>query len=237
MTKLQVSDAIFRSFPDVVLGVVAFQKIDNAGERAEVMDALRLEEARIRTQFAQGAINDHPQIAPWREAYRKFGAKPKDYASSIENLVRRAVKGHTIPHINLLVDLYNTISLRHIVPLGGEDIDKIEGDVELTFATEHEAPVRLLGEAEERAPRPGEVIYKDRIGAICRRWNWKEADRTKFTEQTTRGFLVVEALPPVERRLVEQAVDELSVLIETYCGGQIRTGIVDGAHPSVLLHE
>jgi len=166
-----------------------------------------------------------------------FGAKPKDYPSSIENLIRRVRKGHHVPHINLLVDLYNTISLRYIVPVGGEDIDKIEGDVELTFATDHEAPVRLLGESEERPPRPGEVIYKDSISTICRRWNWKEADRTKFSEQTTNGFLVIEGLPPVDRPLVERAIDELSALIATYCGGRVSTGIVNSGNLIMILRE
>jgi DNA/RNA-binding domain of Phe-tRNA-synthetase-like protein len=147
------------------------------------------------------------------------------------------VKGHHLPHINLLVDLYNMISLRQVVPIGGEDIDKIEGDVELTFATEDEAPVRLLGESEERPPRPGEVIYKDNNSAICRRWNWKQADRTKFTDQTSNGFLVIEGLPPVDRQLVEHAIDELSTLMQTYCGGQITTGIVNGGNRAMRLHE
>ena len=81
-------------------------------------------------------ISEHPHIAPWREAYRQFGAKPKEHPSSIENLVRRVLKGWTVPHVNPLVDLYNTISLRHLVPVGGEDLDRVEGDVLLTFATD-----------------------------------------------------------------------------------------------------
>src|SRR5262245_14972227 len=184
MTNLLVSDEIFRAFPEAILGIVIAQDIDNKGENAEVMNSLRAEEAQIPGRFANVAVNDHPNIAPWREAYRKFGAKPKDYPSSIENLVRRVLKGHQLPHINLLVDIYNSVSLRHIVPAGGEDLDKIEGDIELTFASDNEPPVKLLGEPEARSPKPGEVIYKDRISAICRRWNWKEADRTKFTEET-----------------------------------------------------
>jgi len=152
-------------------------------------------------------------------------------------LIRRVVKGYQLPHINLLVDLYNMISLRHIVPVGGEDIDRMEGDVELTFATEHEASVRLLGETEERSPRPGEVIYKDKISAICRRWNWKEADRTKLTEHTNQGFLIVEGLPPVDSTLVEKAIDELSVLVERYCGGQVGKGIVHSGNPTMILSK
>jgi DNA/RNA-binding domain of Phe-tRNA-synthetase-like protein len=235
MAKLCISDPIFQTFPDVLIGVVVFQGVENKGANPEIIALLGEEEAAITRRFAGISISDHPQIAPWREAYRKFGAKPKDHQSSIENLVRRVTKGHHVTHINLVVDIYNTVSLRYIVPVGGEDLDRIVGDVELTFATEHEPPVRLLGEQEERSPKPGEVIYKDQIGAICRRWNWKEADRTKFTEETRNGILIVEGLPPVERRIVQQVIDELTSLVSMYCGGTVRNEILSASTPEMLL--
>ncbi len=227
MTALSVADEIFEKFPDVVLGLVVVHGIDNSGEHGEVRAQLRQAEAQVLERFAGAQVSEHPQIAPWREAYRAFGAKPKDNPSSIENLLRRALKGQQLPHINTLVDIYNTISLRYVVPAGGEDLDAIVGDVRLTFAGADEPPVRLLGEAEVRAPKPGEVIYTDDVGAICRRWNWKEADRTKLTEATTRAVLVIEGLPPVGRALVEQASGELAELIRTHCGGNVVVSIID----------
>jgi DNA/RNA-binding domain of Phe-tRNA-synthetase-like protein len=235
MTILAVSPEIFDIFPGTLLGVVTFENIDNHGSHAEVMSTLREEEMRIAEKFVGNVVQDHPQIAVWRETYRKFGAKPKDYPSSIENLVRRVVKGHPVPHINLVVDLYNLISLRYLVPAGGEDLDCIQGDVELCFAGQAEAPVRMLGEDEEHPPKPGEVIYKDRISAICRRWNWKEAERTKYSEDSSSGFLVIEGLPPVDRPLVEKAIDDLSALLVKYCGGKVKTGFVDVHNPSLVL--
>jgi DNA/RNA-binding domain of Phe-tRNA-synthetase-like protein len=235
VTKLRVADEIFRTFPDALVGIVAFSGVDNAGESAEVTAALRDEEDRAARAFAGVLIPDHPRIAPWRAAYRAFGAKPKDHPSSIENLVRRVARGGRLPHISKLVDLYNAVSLRHVVPVGGEDLDAIEGDVELAFAGEAEPPVRLLGEPEARPPKKGEVIYRDRVGAICRRWNWKEADRTKLTETTTRGLLVIEGLPPVDRALVDKASRELAALVEKHCGGRVRVAIVDRENPETGL--
>jgi DNA/RNA-binding domain of Phe-tRNA-synthetase-like protein len=189
----------------------------------------------VAAELAGAQLAAHPHIAPWREAYRKFGAKPKDYPSSIENLVRRALKGQPLPRINTLVDIYNTISLRLLVPVGGEDLDTLAGDLLLTVAGDHEAPVRLLGEREERPPRPGEVIYKDDIGAICRRWNWKEADRSKLTEATRCAILVIEGLPPVGRPVIERAARELAELVGAHCGGAVRAALLDARQPSVEL--
>ena len=233
--KFVITDTIFDDFPELVLGVVILHDIDNSQNRTEITEMLRQAETALLGKFGGTPVIEHPFIAIWREAYRKFGAKPKDYPSSVENLTRRVLNGATIGHINNLVSLYNTISLRHILPVGGEDLDKIVGDVLLTRAGYDEPAVFLLGEKEARPPRAGEIIYKDEVGAICRRWNWKEADRTKLTQETKNAFLVIEALPPVTRDTVETAVRELADLVKQYCGGTISTAFLDKDNREIKL--
>jgi DNA/RNA-binding domain of Phe-tRNA-synthetase-like protein len=133
------------------------------------------------------------------------------------------------------VDLYNVISLTHLLPVGGEDLDTVEGDIVLTRASSSEPPVKLLGEGEERAPKPGEVIYKDNRGAICRRWNWKEADRTKLTEGTRNAVLVLEALPPILVSELSEAARDLERLVLEHCGGQARVESLDRQRPAVVF--
>ena len=145
------------------------------------------------------------------------------------------LNGATIGHINNLVSLYNTISLKHILPVGGEDLDKITGDILLTRAGNDEPAVFLLGAKEARAPREGEIIYKDEVGTICRRWNWKEADRTKLTQETKKAFLVIETLPPVTRDTLETAIRELADLVKQYCGGMVSTAILDKDNREITL--
>lgn len=232
---LKIIPEIFKLYPNVILGVVIAHNIDNRGSSDEVTALLRDAERDALENLGDRPITEHPCIAPWREAYRKFGAKPKKYPSSIENLVRRISKGDEIRHINKLVDVYNVISLRHLVPVGGEDIDKIEGDILLAIAGENESPVILLGEKEARPPYPNEVIYKDDVETICRRWNWKEVDRTKLTEETRNAFIVIEGLPPVGRDKIQKAIDELAGLVRKYCGGEVTTAILDKTNPQVKL--
>lgn len=232
---LRITPELFEKFPETRLSVVIAHGINNQGQHSEVLEMLRLEQIKLTERLGTGPITEHPHIAPWREAYKVFGAKPKDHPSSIENLVRRVSKGHTLPHINTVVDVYNTVSLRHLVPVGGEDLDTLQGDVLLTLAGENEAPVILLGEKEARPPYPGEVIYKDDIGSICRRWNWKEADRSKLTEQTKNLFLVIETLPPVSQDVLKQATNELATLVRTYCGGEVKGVFLDSTSPQTQL--
>ena len=235
MAVLRAAAAIFEAFPEALIGVAAFEGVRNDGDDPEVGALLERESAGVASRLGAAPVAEHPRVAAWREAYRRFGAKPKDHPSSIENLLRRVAKSGPPRRVSPLVDLYNAVSLRHLLPVGGEDLDAVSGDVELRFAGASEPAVRLLGEPEARPPKEGEVIYADALGALCRRWNWKEADRTKLTEKTTRGFLVIEALPPAGRAELDTALEDLAALVTKHCGGRVRTGVLDCENRSMAL--
>lgn len=233
--RFLIADSIFEQHPDLMIGIVVARDIDNSTDNHEISDLLRAAEAALPEKIGDLPASQHPQIAPWREAYRKFGAKPKKYPSSIENLTKRVLKGASLSHINNLVALYNVVSLTHVVPVGGEDLDTIEGDIQLTVATTDEAAVRLLGERQPRPPYADEIIYKDDVGTICRRWNWKEADRTKLTHDTKNAFLVIEAIPPISRDVLKAAVSDLAESVDRYCGGEVSTTMLDRSHSACSL--
>ncbi|MGE5334384.1 MAG: B3/4 domain-containing protein [Nitrososphaerota archaeon] len=162
-------------------------------------------------------IATHPAIAPWRDAYRRFGVKPSKYRSSVESLVRSAL-AQSVHTVNPLVDLYNAVSLAHLLPCGGEDLDATQGDIFLTRADGGEQ-FTPLGTTQEQPARAGEVIYRDALGALCRCWNWREAERTKLTSVTRNAFLCIEALQPMTERHVRAACEELASHIRTTLGG------------------
>jgi DNA/RNA-binding domain of Phe-tRNA-synthetase-like protein len=92
-----------------------------------------------------------------------------------------------------------------------------------------------LGDKEPRTPHEGEVFYKDDAGAICRRWNWREAERTKLTERTKNAVLVLEGLPPVTRADIETATKELAELVARHCGGECAHQVLDASSPAMEI--
>jgi DNA/RNA-binding domain of Phe-tRNA-synthetase-like protein len=247
--NLAVEEEVWTLFPAALVGVVVVRGCDNAGEPAAVAAALRLAEAAARATFggAGGAgggggggqrLGEEPRIACWREAYRRFGGSPSKNPSSVESLLRRVVgRGDSLRPINPLVDLYNAVSLERVLPAGGEDLAAVRGDVALCRAGDSEPPVRLLGDAEARPPHPGEVIYRDEVSALCRRWNWKEAERTKLTAATRDAVLVMEALPPAGRGDLAAAIEDLAARVRHHCGGEVRTAILDAGHRAMTLTD
>lgn len=204
-------------FPGAQIGVVVARGMDNTRNTDACAMLLRDAMAEAARRIGEADMATHPAVAPWRDAYRAFGIKPAKQRSSIENLLRSAVAG-TLRSINPLVDLYNTVSLRHLLPCGGEDLRAIRGDIRLTRAIGGEAFVPL-GSATPQPPQSGEVIYRDDAGVICRAWNWREAERTKLTEQTTDAFLCIEALPPTDAPALAAACTALAALVTDHLGG------------------
>lgn len=224
--ELIIQPRIFKTFPDLIIGVVMANNLNNQGKSEEINKLLRAVESNLPQEFINlEAPSKHPKIISWRQAYKKFGSNPQDYRSSIEALSRRVLKGGQIQHINKLVDLYNYISLKYLVPVGGEDLNSVKGDIILDFAIGNESFIRLGG-TENEPPKAGEVIYKDDAGVICRRWNWREAERTKLTERTTSAILVIEGLAPLNKELISQATEDLGDLIKQYCGGEVNYKII-----------
>ncbi|HKX24025.1 MAG TPA: phenylalanine--tRNA ligase beta subunit-related protein [Candidatus Saccharimonadales bacterium] len=231
--KLSVNPQLFIDFDNPRIAVTVVKDTNNRADISAFTPELAALTSKLQADYGDAVLSQLPKIATWREAYRKFGVKAKDYPSSIEALYKRVTRGGSVGGINPLVDIYNYISLKHMLPAGGEDTDKMRGDLSLTYAAADENPVAVLGKDEAQAPTEGEVIYKDDEGTICRRWNWREVARTILTEDTTNCILVLEALNPVTDEELKQAQQELGELVQKYCGGSVEYFVLDKDNPSI----
>ena len=124
--KFKIDDKIFEQYPTLNIGIVIAKGIDNSGESPDVLSMLAEQSSSIKSQYDLETLKDVPKINAWREAYSAFGAKPKKYTCSVENLYRMILEGINMRHINKIVDIYNYISLKHMMPVGGDDIDKVD---------------------------------------------------------------------------------------------------------------
>ncbi|MEV4459692.1 phenylalanine--tRNA ligase beta subunit-related protein [Microbispora sp. NPDC049633] len=153
---------------------------------------------------AEAVPLDDPRIEAWRNAYRAFGAKPQRTRPSVDALVRRM----PLPEINLVVDAYNTVSVRHGLPIGGEDLGRYQGAARLVRAAGDEPSEEALGD-----PEIGEVVWRDDAGVTCRRWNWRQCVRTRITEDTVDALFLLERLEPLSPDALRAAGDDLTGML------------------------
>lgn len=229
---LTIEPKIFEQFPSLRVGVVVVEGADNGTHQPEIMKLLRAAEREADARYGGSVTGEMPEIACWRRAYKAFGAN--DYRSSVEALLRRALKGDALPDINPLVNLYNALSLKYRIPFGGEDLDKVQGNIVLGYAQGYE-PCVLIGETENRPPKPGEIVYKDDAGVLCRRWNWREADRTKLGATTTRAILVCEDLWSGSDEVTNRACEEALALVRNYLGARGQVEVLSSLNRTIIL--
>ncbi|MFF5276773.1 B3/4 domain-containing protein [Streptomyces sp. NPDC000133] len=217
---LTVSDDVRTLAPGFTYLAVEARGLVN-GESNEDSSAL-LDDAtrRLVARLDGRTPHEDPHVAAWRDAYTAFGAKPSRTRNSAEALARRALTDAGLPRINVLVDLYNAISVAHLIPVGGEDTDRIKGAMRLVRSTGQE-PFRTVAGGEEAVehPEPGEVVWRDDEGVTCRRWNWRQGVRTRLTEESVNALFLLEALAPMPIGELEAAGTELAESLEKLSPG------------------
>jgi DNA/RNA-binding domain of Phe-tRNA-synthetase-like protein len=171
----------------------------------------------------------------WRAAYGGFGAKPRRTPSSVEALARRMQAGGQLPTISAVVDLYNALSVRFAIPIGGENVAAYVGDPLLKRATGQETfdTVKDGAPCLETVPA-GEVVWPDERGVTCRRWNWRQGLRTRIDATTTSMWFVLERLEPLPIAALLEAGDLLAATLRKLSpGAAITRTIIDrcGAAP------
>ncbi|SCZ79448.1 B3/B4 domain-containing protein [Acidaminobacter hydrogenoformans] len=238
MSKFIIENQFWEVFPEAEIAVVLAKGINNTKAHAEPMraelDGLLEKGSEEAQKFLTAEVfSDNKVIAVWRKAYQQFKTK-KGVRCSIEALLKRIDKGTGVGPINPLVDIYNSVSLTYGLPCGGEDIDTFVGDLLLTKAVGDEH-FMALGDADFDNALPGEIIYKDGEGAVCRCWNWRDGQRTMLTEETVNAFLIIESVDPSRKEDLEAAANALAALTQKYLGGSAEVHLMDSAYWEIVL--
>ncbi|MFN8155995.1 MAG: phenylalanine--tRNA ligase beta subunit-related protein [Candidatus Nanopelagicales bacterium] len=210
-----VDEAVLALRPDyrALLIVVTGVRGGPSDERSDA--ALRRAEESVRARLDGAEPESLPEIAAWREAFLGFGVKPRVARSSVEALVRRIDAG--LPRVNRLTDLYNAVSVEHLVPVGGENLAAYAGPPRLVRAVGDETFDTVAdGEPVVVTADPGEVVWRDDLGVTCRRWNWRQCVRTRLGAETSDVLLIVDGLDPLTDDALRAAGD---VLVEALTAG------------------
>lgn len=206
-----IDDAVLGRWPDYRVILVAADVVDTAA-LAITAERLHAEAHDAARSMDAGAVDDH--TARWHQAYRDFGIKPRVARPSVDALIRRAASDKGVPRINVLVDLYNAISILHRVPIGGEDLHHYQGVAQLTLARGDELfHTSTDGEATLDHPDPGEPVWIDDEGVTCRRWNWRQTTRTAIHPETAGVGFIIDSLDAPDHLGAARAAEQLAALV------------------------
>ena len=205
-----VDAAVFDLRPDYRAVLLAADSLRGGPSDEASEHVLAAAEVTTRQHLDGQMPEQLPHLAAWREAYRAFGAKPQRTRPSVEALLRR-LDPAGLPRIDRITDVYNAVSIAHLLPIGGEDRDAYAGPPRLVRAAGTEPfDTTAGGEPVVEHPAAGEVVWRDDAGVTCRRWNWRQALRTRITTATTSAVFILDALDPLDDEAAHAAADALT---------------------------
>jgi DNA/RNA-binding domain of Phe-tRNA-synthetase-like protein len=232
-----IEEDVFRMFPQFCRGIVAVAGIDNSRPCPEI-ERLLQEQAEKMRQDPAIDVASHPRLLAWKEAYRQFGSNPNKFTPSIVFLAKQVKSGKPVRSISPAVDAFNAISIKYLIPCGGDDMNAVEDDVTLGRAASDETFAPIFKPEEIEHPDPGEVIYVNRRTkrVLCRRWNWRNADFSKIAPETKNVAINVDGMmPAISRQEIEQAAEELGQLLHRCCGGSVSIRYLDAENREAEL--
>lgn len=233
-----VDAPIFTRFPGLTIVAVAARGIDPiaANPAAEARWSTAWE-ATAASAAALGNAQSHPRVAPWRAAFRQMGLAPRDFRSSIENLMRRALRGGEPFRINPLVDAYNALSLQHAIPIGCFDAERIQqlgGALVVRESRDGDTFHTLRTDAPEAIP-PGEVSWACGNVLTTRHFVWRQSEDSAISDASRSVLLVAEVLGEVGHDAAVALRDDLQAMLRDDFGVSASSALIDAEHPAVDL--
>lgn len=173
----------------------------------------------------------HPRIALYRDALKAAAnMSAKKYPQSHESLVKRVLKEKQAPRISPVVDLYNSVSIEHIVTAGAFDLDELKkqpeaalalrvGQVDKDSFVPLDAPFAVPTKVDAK-----EILYAQGSTVLTRHLAWRQSAQALVTEASRNVVFVSEVLHTDD----SGAPSELAKAV----AGSLQKGLEDYFHVS-----
>ena len=233
MVEIRIQEDIFREHPSFRRGIVVAKNVNNSGP-SRTLEA-KLEEAVADAPKHPIDIKSDPRTTVWNEAHRQFKSNPNKYPPAHCALLKRVQKpGIRIPFINKIVAIMNINSIRDVIPVGGDDIMRARGNLELRYADGNETFTPLGNPDVKEQPVPGEVIYvvTESNEVMCRRWNWRNGHATRIAEDTRIIVMNIDGLGEDSEARSTATRDRVAQMLEVYCQAEVTTALLTASQPA-----
>jgi DNA/RNA-binding domain of Phe-tRNA-synthetase-like protein len=185
-------------------------------------DALRDEFVRaVLADLSAEKIKNDPVLAGFRRLHEAVGRSNRKNVASPENLLNMLLRQRALPRVNLLVDIYNVVSIKSRLALGAHDLARVVGNIHLRLTTGSEG-FWPIGAPAPKAVEAGEYAYVDDENDIICRLEVRQVEKTKVTLETSECFYIVQGNAATDEAHLKAATEELLQLTKRFCGGEAR---------------
>lgn len=180
-------------------------------------------EARLIQNFQEdlNRLNEkvlsHKQVTKWSEAFVKLGLNTKEMLPSHIALLKRVLKTKQLMRINMLVDLYNIVSIKNTIPIGGHDLAEIQSvEIMKTKGGEH---FSQINSTETEMIASGEIAYMegDSNEVLTRHLVWRQSNKSRITDRTRTMLVPIDDLMGINSsEQLEDIAEEFLALLSNF---------------------
>ena len=233
MPEIRINKKIFEQYPTFRRGIVVARNIDNQKPSRELEDILNNAVSTAALQPVD--LKTDPRTLTWNDAHRQFGSNPNKFLPAHCALLKRVQKpGVQLPLINKVVAIMNINSIRDVIPVGGDDVLRAAGSLELRYADGSESFTPLGNPDAKEQPVPGEVIYvvSESKEVMCRRWNWRNGHKTRIAEDTQVIVMNIDGLGEDSEARSIATRERVAQMLEAYCQADVTRTLLSPDQPT-----
>lgn len=232
---VRIEDQVLEKYPEAQIAYLVAKVSVNKNEPFVEGLKVGLKETIKSQGIDANNFLNHSNIFIWRKIYEKdFHVNVKNYASSVEALLARVLKGKKLWDICNIVDLYNCCSIAHLLPMGGYDLSKVSGDITIRFGHEQDRFLGL-GEREPSRVKSDHVVYADANKVLCWLWNYKDSAETCIDMNTKEVVFFIDSAQESTHQSLQKALQALMANLEKINCSPVVHGILNRTSPVGVL--
>jgi len=201
----------------VCIGLISGVTVQKENEQLRELKKAVYEE--VRRKYSIEALKDDLTVRAYRDFYWRLDIDPTKTRPSGEALLRRVLHGDDLPNICTVVDAYNLVSMKTIVPISGFNRDRLAPPFQIRFARNDEI-FTGIGISAPMFLTTKMLVLVDRK-QILSIYPYRDCDYTKITMETRNAMIIGYGAPRIAQKQLTNAVETTLSFIKQVSGGEI----------------
>lgn len=215
--ELRVSEDVRKEYPDLHLAYLEIRGMKIGTGNDKVTNIIKDESQKLLGALTLDTVKDREDFRAYRDFFWRIGVDPTKTRPAAEALVRRILKGASLPRINDFVDAYNIVSAKFGVPIAAFDLGTIEDEILLRMS---KAGENFLGIGMQipKTLLAGVPVMSSGEELIAI-YPYRDADESKITVETADAVLITCGVPGISMQKLMETANKARDCVLSVCGG------------------
>jgi tyrosyl-tRNA synthetase len=189
------------------------KNLNNKQDAEKYRQLLAQNSAQFKQLHAGQEVKSLPEFTDYIVAYEQMGISLKNFAPSAYAMAKRLLAGNDLPDINPLVNLYNALSVKYLIPLGGHDLRNISDDIELRMSRAGDAFKPMFSPDAATEVEPDHLVLASGSDVLTDHWVWRQSEFTKIDADSDNVLMLFDTMGHKSNDFINQMIDEFSQLL------------------------